>query len=145
MLYIESVKNGRRFFESARRVGRQKPIILLKGGQSKAGNRAAASHTGAMISDVRVFDAVCRQAGIVKVEQPMDLLDLTAAFSSLPLPHGNRTAIMTLGGGWGVVTADLCSAYGLTVPDLTPELLHRMDKILPTYWSRSNPVDIVGS
>jgi len=144
MLYIESVKNGRRFFESARRVGRQKPIILLKGGQSKAGNRAAASHTGAMISDVRVFDAVCRQAGIVKVEQPMDLLDLTAAFSSLPLPHGNRTAIMTLGGGWGVVTADLCSAYGLTVPDLTPELLHRMDKILPTYWSRSNPVDIVG-
>jgi len=144
MLYIESIKNGRRFFESARRVSRKKPIILLKGGQSSAGSRAAASHTGAMTSDIRVFDAVCKQAGIVKVEQPMELLDLTAAFSSLPLPEGNRVAIMTLGGGWGVVTADLCSAYGLAIPDLPTEMLARLDKILPAYWSRSNPVDIVG-
>lgn len=144
MLYIESVKNGRRFFESARRVGRKKPIILLKGGQSRAGNRAAASHTGALTTDTRVFDAVCRQAGIIKVEQSMDLLDLTAAFSSLPLPKGNRVAIMTLGGGWGVVTADLCSRYGLTLPELSPDLIQRMDEILPPYWSRANPVDIVG-
>ena len=144
MLYIECIKNGRRFFESARRVSRKKPIILLKGGQSGAGSRAAASHTGAMTSDIKVFDAVCKQAGIVKVEQPMELLDLTAAFSSLPLPEGNRVAIMTLGGGWGVVTADLCSAYDLVIPDLPPEMLARLDKILPAYWSRSNPVDIVG-
>lgn len=144
MLYIESIKNGRRFFESARRVSRKKPIILLKGGQSSAGSRAAASHTGAMTSDIRVFEAVCKQAGIVKVEQPMELLDLTAAFSSLPLPAGNRTAIMTLGGGWGVVTADLCDAYGLAVPELPSDILSRLDAILPPYWSRSNPVDIVG-
>jgi len=144
MLYVESVKNGRRFFESASRVGKKKPIILLKGGRSKAGNRAAASHTGAMTSDSGIFDAVCRQAGIVMVEQPMDLLDLSAAFSSLPLPEGNRAAIMTLGGGWGVVTSDLCSKYGLEVPELSPELLERIDRILPPYWSRSNPVDIVG-
>jgi len=144
MLYVESVKNGRRFFESASRVGKKKPIILLKGGRSKAGNRAAASHTGAMTSDFGIFDAVCRQAGIVMVEQPMDLLDLSAAFSSLPLPEGNRAAIMTLGGGWGVVTSDLCSEYGLEVPELPPELIERIDRILPPYWSRSNPVDIVG-
>jgi len=144
MLYVESVKNGRRFFESASRVGKKKPIILLKGGRSKAGNRAAASHTGAMASDSGIFDAVCRQAGIVMVEQPMDLLDLSAAFSSLPLPEGNRAAIMTLGGGWGVVTSDLCSEYGLEVPELAPELIKRIDRILPPYWSRSNPVDIVG-
>jgi len=144
MLYVESVKNGRRFFESASRVGKKKPIILLKGGRSKAGNRAAASHTGAMTSDSGIFDAVCRQAGIVMVEQPMDLLDLSAAFSSLPLPDGNRAAIMTLGGGWGVVTSDLCSEYGLEVPELSPELIERIDRILPPYWSRSNPVDIVG-
>lgn len=144
MLYIESVKHGRRFFESARRVSRQKPIVLLKGGQTQAGRRAAASHTGAMATDSRLFDAVCRQAGIIKVDQPMELLDLSAAFSALPLPRGNRIAIMTLGGGWGVVTADLCNQFGLEVPDLAPDLIARMDRILPSYWSRSNPIDLVG-
>ncbi len=144
MLYVESVKNGRRFYESARRVGRKKPIVLLKGGQTAAGNKAASSHTGAMASNTRVFNAVCRQAGIVKVEKPMDLLDLSAAFSSLPLPKGNRVGIMTLGGGWGVVASDLCEYYNLAVPDLTDEMVARIDKTLPPYWSRANPVDIVG-
>jgi acyl-CoA synthetase (NDP forming) len=144
ILYIESVKNGRRFFEGARRVGKKKPIVLLKGGRSKAGNRAAASHTGAMTSDIKIFDAVCRQAGIVRAEKPMDLLDLAAAFSSLPLPAGNRAAIMTLGGGWGVVTADLCAEYGLDVPELSAPLIAKMDGMLPAYWSRSNPIDLVG-
>jgi acyl-CoA synthetase (NDP forming) len=144
ILYVESVKNGRRFFESARRVGRKKPIVLLKGGRSSAGNRAAASHTGAMTSDIKIFDAVCRQAGIVQADKPMDLLDLAAAFSSLPLPAGNRAAIMTLGGGWGVVTADLCAEFGLEVPELTSKLIAKIDRMLPSYWSRSNPIDLVG-
>jgi acyl-CoA synthetase (NDP forming) len=144
LLYVESVKNGRRFFEGARRVGRKKPIVLLKGGQSQAGKRAAASHTGALTTDSKVFDAVCRQTGIVKVDQPMELLDLGAAFSSLPLPQGNRTAIMTLGGGWGVVTADLCSQFGLEVSTLSADIIKEIDKILPPYWSRSNPIDLVG-
>ncbi|MCP4692179.1 MAG: CoA-binding protein, partial [Desulfobacterales bacterium] len=144
MLYVESVKNGPRFFQSARRLGRKKPIVLLKGGRTSAGNKAAASHTGAMASDFRVFDAMCAQAGVVKVEHPMDLLDLAAAFSSLPLPKGNRAAIMTLGGGWGVVTADLCSEYGLEIPVLSPEILTRVDKLLPPYWSKANPIDLVG-
>ena len=125
-------------------MGKKKPVILLKGGQTDAGSKAAASHTGAMSSDSRVFNAVCRQAGVVKVEQPMQLLDLSAAFSSLPLPKGNRVAIMTLGGGWGVVTADLCEAYGLEIPDLTPEIIKKIDDILPPYWSRANPIDLVG-
>ncbi len=144
VIYMESVKNGRRFFEGARRVGKKKPIVLLKGGQSQAGKRAAASHTGALTSDSRVFDAVCHQAGIVKVDQPMALLDLGAAFSSLPLPQGNRAAIMTLGGGWGVVTADLCSQFGLEVAGLSAGIIKEIDKILPPYWSRSNPIDLVG-
>jgi acyl-CoA synthetase (NDP forming) len=144
MLYIESVKNGRRFFESAHRLGKKKPIVLLKGGCSAAGNRAASSHTGALASDIRIFDAGCRQSGIVKVDHPMDLLDLSAAFSALPLPSGNRVGIMTLGGGWGVVTADLCSAYGLTIPELPKAIVEKIDGILPPYWSRSNPVDLVG-
>ena len=144
ILYVEGVRDGRRFFESACRLGRKKPIVLLKGGQSEAGSRAAASHTGAMTSDVRVFDAVCRQSGIVKVDQSMDLLDLAAAFSSLPLPRGKRVSIMTLGGGWGVITADLCARHGLSIATLTADLIARFDKILPSYWSKSNPVDIVG-
>jgi acyl-CoA synthetase (NDP forming) len=144
ILYVEGVRDGRRFFESASRLGRKKPIVLLKGGQSEAGSRAAASHTGAMTSDVRVFDAMCRQSGIVKVDQSMDLLDLAAAFSSLPLPQGKRVSIMTLGGGWGVITADLCARHGLSIATLTADLIARFDKILPSYWSKSNPVDIVG-
>ncbi|MFH2098743.1 MAG: acetate--CoA ligase family protein, partial [Pseudomonadota bacterium] len=144
VLYLESVKDGRRFYESARRVGRTKPVVVLKGGRTRAGGRAAASHTGAMATDNRVFDAACRQSGIVQVQQPMDLLDLSAAFSSLPLPRGPRVAIMSLGGGWAVVTSDLCNEYGLDVPDLEEGIVQRIDQILPPYWSRSNPVDLVG-
>ena len=144
ILYAESLKNSRRFLHAARRVTRSKPVVLLKGGQTGSGKKAAASHTGALMSDTRVFNAMCRQAGIIKVEQPMELLDLAAAFSSLPLPRGPRTAIMTLGGGWGVVTADLCQAHNLEVPDLDPRVLRDLDSLLPPYWSRSNPVDLVG-
>ncbi|MEJ2040055.1 MAG: acetate--CoA ligase family protein, partial [Desulfosarcinaceae bacterium] len=144
LLYLESVKDGRRFFNAARRISRKKPIVLLKGGQTRAGQRAAASHTGALTSDSRIFNAVCRQAGTVKVDQPMELLDLAAAFSSLPLPDGARTAIMTWGGGWGVVTADLCQLNGLEVPSLDNDVISRIDELLPSYWSRTNPVDMVG-
>jgi acyl-CoA synthetase (NDP forming) len=144
MLYIESVKDGRRFMEAARRLGKKKPIVLLKGGRSTPGTRAAATHTGALAHDHRIFEAACRQAGIVQVAHPMDLLDLSAAFSALPLPNGNRVAIMTLGGGWGVVTVDLCTECGLEVPDLPGALKTEIDQLLPAYWSRTNPVDLVG-
>ena len=143
VLYVESVKNGRRFLESARRVSRKKPVVVLKGGRTEAGNRAAASHTGALASNIRIFEAACRQAGVVLVEQPMELLDLSAAFSALPLPRGNRVGIVTLGGGWGVVATDLCTEQGLEVPDLEPDMIARIDQVLPPYWSRSNPIDLV--
>jgi len=143
VLYIESIKNGRRFFESSRRVSHSKPVIVLKGGRTPAGKQAAASHTGAIASDARIFEAACRQAGVILVDQPMDLLDASAAFSSLPLPKGKRVAIMTLGGGWGVITADLCVEYGLDVPPLSKDIIARIGQILPPYWSHGNPVDLV--
>jgi acyl-CoA synthetase (NDP forming) len=143
VLYIESIKDGRRFFEITRRVARKKPVIMLKGGRTRAGSRAAASHTGAMASNIKVFEAACRQAGVVLGETSRDLLDLSAAFSSLPLPKGRRIAIMTLGGGWGVITADLCVEHGLEVPELSANIISRIDQVLPPYWSRSNPVDLV--
>ncbi|MBN1547857.1 MAG: acetate--CoA ligase family protein [Syntrophaceae bacterium] len=143
LMYLESIKDGRRFYETAKRLCRKKPVVVLKGGRSESGNRAAASHTGAMASNMKVFDAACRQAGVVVVEHPMELLDLSAVFSSLPLPRGNRVAAMTIGGGWGVVMADLCEKHGLQVPQLSPELIAKIDGILPPYWSRSNPIDLV--
>ena len=143
VMYIESIKNGRRFFESARRVGRKKPVIALKGGRTQAGAHAAASHTGALASNTRVFDAVCEQAGIIQASQSMELLDLSAAFSSLPLPYGNRVAILTLGGGWGVVASDLCAENGLIVPPLSKEIVQKINGLLPPFWSHANPVDLV--
>jgi acyl-CoA synthetase (NDP forming) len=143
-LYIESIKDGKRFFDTAQKVSRKKPIVVLKGGRTTAGSQAAASHTGAMASNIKIFNAACRQAGIVLADQPIDLLDLSAAFSSLPLPKGKRVAIMTLGGGWGVVTADLCIEAGLEIPHLTPGLIAQIDQILPPYWNKGNPVDLVG-
>jgi acyl-CoA synthetase (NDP forming) len=144
VFYIESIKNGRRFLDAARRIGRKKPIVILKGGRTSEGNKAAASHTGAMASNMKVYEAACRQAGVVIAEQPMDLLDLSAAFSYLPLPKGDRVAIVTIGGGWGVVATDLCIESGLRVPRLSDRIIAEIDTILPPYWSRSNPVDLVG-
>jgi acyl-CoA synthetase (NDP forming) len=144
LLYLESVKDGRRFFESARRVGRKKPVIILKGGRTEAGERAAASHTGALAADFKVFEALCRQSGVVSVHQPVEMLDASAVFSSLPLPRGRRVALMTLGGGWGVVTSDLCCDQNLIVEPLDREMVAVLDGMLPPYWSRTNPVDLVG-
>ena len=144
VLYIESIKDGPRFFKSAYRVSRKKPIVVLSGGRTKAGKKAASSHTGALASNSKVFNAACSQAGIVIVNQPLELLDLSVVFSSLPLPRGNKVAIMTLGGGWGVITTDLCLEYGLEVPKLSKNIISKLDKMLPLYWSQANPVDIVG-
>ncbi len=144
VIYLESIKNGRRFFESARRVGKLKPVVMLKGGRTEAGGKAAISHTGALASNAKVFNAAARQAGIVIAEQPIEMLDASAAFSSLPLPQGNRVGIITLGGGWGVVTTDLCAENGLVIPSLPQDMIDKIDAVLPPYWSRSNPVDLVG-
>lgn len=144
LLYLESVKDGRRFFESARRVGKKKPVVILKGGRSEAGNRAAASHTGSLAANFKIFEALCRQAGVVSVHQPVEMLDASAVFSSLPLPQGRRVAIMTLGGGWGVITSDLCNEQKLIVEPLDEEMVAILDEMLPPYWSRTNPVDLVG-
>ncbi len=144
MLYVESVKNGKRFFELAKKVSKKKPIILLKGGETGAGIKAASTHTGAMATNSKVFNVMCKQAGILKVDGPAELLNLAAAFSSLPLPKGNKVVIITLGGGWGVITADLCAKYGLELPELPHKLIELIDQNLPDFWSRANPIDLVG-
>ena len=145
LLYLENLGQGRRFYEVAKRVNRRKPVILLKGGRTEAGLIASASHTGAMSGDLTLFRAACRQAGLLEVRVPSELLDLSAGFSCLPLPRGNRVGIVTLGGGWGVVTADECNERGLVVPSLPGRIVENIGRDLPPFWSRGNPVDLVGT
>ncbi len=142
-LYIEGLRDGQRFFETARRIAPDKPIVLLKGGRTASGARAAASHTGAMASDEGVFAAMCRQAGIIMVSTMDEMIDVTGMLLTQPLPKGNRIGIVTMGGGWGVIATDACEAQGLSVPPLEDAIIARLDAILPAYWSRGNPIDLV--
>ena len=145
ILYLETVGEGRRFLDMAERIHRKKPVIVLKGGRTSAGRTAAASHTGSMSGEHSVFRAACRQAGLLDVRFPTELLDLSAGFSSLPLPRGNRIGIVTLGGGWGVVTADECNLRGLVIPDIPESIVKTIGGYLPPFWSKGNPVDLVGT
>jgi acyl-CoA synthetase (NDP forming) len=144
-LYIENMQEGRRFLETASRINRKKPVFVLKGGRTEAGRTASASHTGAMGGEVTIFRAACRQAGLLDTSVPPELLDLSAGFSSLPLPRGNRVGIVTLGGGWGVVTADACNENGLVVPFLPETIIKSIGRYLPPFWSKGNPVDLVAT
>ena len=143
--YLETVGEGRRFLETAKRINKKKPLIILKGGRTEVGRAAAASHTGSMSGENAIFEAACQQAGVLNMSVPSDLLDLSAGFSSLPLPRGNRVGIVTLGGGWGVVTADRCNEKGLLVPPIPDSIVEKVGKYLPPFWSRGNPLDLVGS
>ena len=145
LAYVEGLRRGRSFLDIARKISRRKPIIFLKGGKTKAGGMAAASHCGAMAGLREIYQTVLRQTGVIEVQRTTELLDLAKAFATLPLPEGRRIGILTWGGGWGVVTADCCEDAGLQVPALGEKLVQALDGILPPYWSKGNPVDLVGS
>lgn len=143
LLYMEGMEDGREFLKVARYTAERKPVVLLKCGRTEVGAKAAASHTGAMSGSHDIFKGAMRQAGVILVRQPMDLID-GAAGSYLPMPKNNRVCVLTLGGGWGVVASDLCHDFGLKLPPLPPEIVEKLDKMLPSFWSRQNPVDLVG-
>jgi acyl-CoA synthetase (NDP forming) len=145
VLYVETVEEGRRFFDISKRVTRNKPVIVLKGGRTEAGQVAALSHTGSISGEEKIVRAAFQQAGLIYVTAPSELLNLSAGFSSLPLPKGNRVGIVTLGGGWGVVTSDECNEKGLVVPDIPGNIIETIGQYLPSFWSRGNPVDLVGT
>ena len=145
LLYIEGLDDGREFLAKARDITPHKPIIAFKGGRTEAGTRAAKSHSGAMAGVKEVYEAAFRQAGILWSSTTEEMLELAAAFSSLPLPRGNRVGILTRGGGWGVITADACNELGLEVPPLDESIVRRLDSLLPVFWSRGNPVDMVAT
>ena len=144
LVYFEGIEDGRGFIEAAKRVSIDKPIIALKGGRTEAGSKAALSHTGSLAGSYQVTEGALKQAGIIVVENPTELIDLSVAFEHLPLPKGNRVGVYTLGGGWGVIASDQCNERGFVLPELSDSIVREMDKLLPSYWSRGNPIDLVG-
>ena len=144
LLYIESLTNFRKFMSAARSVSRIKPIIVLKSGRSPAGARAAASHTGAMAGEDAVYDAAFKRAGIVRVDTIEELFDCAELMAKQPRPRGPRHAILTNGGGPGVMATDTLARYAQKPAPLDPETLQAFDAFLPDFWSRGNPIDILG-
>jgi len=144
LLYIESLTNFRKFMSAARAVSRIKPIIVLKAGRSEAGAKAAASHTGAMAGEDAVYDAAFKRAGIVRVDTIEELFDCAELMAKQPRPRGPRLAILTNGGGPSVMAADTLARYGETPEPLDPETIKALDAFLPPFWSRGNPIDILG-
>ncbi|TKB24611.1 GNAT family N-acetyltransferase [Desulfopila sp. IMCC35006] len=144
LLYVESLTNFRKFMSAARSVSRIKPIIVLKAGRSEAGAEAAASHTGAMAGEDAVYDAAFKRAGIVRVDTIQDLFDCAELMAKQPRPRGPRLAIVTNGGGPGVMATDAMARADLAPAPLDPVTLQRLDAFLPPFWSRSNPIDILG-
>jgi acetyltransferase len=121
------------------------PVVVVKGGTTAGGARAAASHTGSLASDDRVFRGMCRQAGITRAVTVEEAFEAAATFATQPLPRGPRTAVLTTAGGWGVVTADAVVRTGsLELAPLPDDLRAAIDEKLPPRWSRNNPIDFAG-
>ena len=141
-LYLESVGNPRKFSRIARRVGRTKPIIAVKSGRSAAGARASLSHTGARVSssDVTV-EALFHQAGVVRTDTLSEFFDVAALLANQPLPLGRGVAILTNGGGPGILAADACEADGLVVPPIPEAARRELAACLPPMATLDNPVD----
>ncbi len=143
VMYVETLRDGKRFLEVARRVGRDKPIILHKGGWTSGGMRAARSHTGAMAGSKDVYKAAFRQANVILSPSMELLLPLGHAFVERPPMKGKRVAIVTMGGSWGVALSDCLEEEGLIVPELSRSVQANLRSLgLPLRASASNPVDI---
>jgi acetyltransferase len=145
IVYLESISDGPRCFAAVERHCRVKPLVLIKGGRTESGKKAASSHTGAMASNYETFAAKCRSIGASVVDDPEMAFDIAAAFNTLPSTNGGRLAILTTVGGWGVVSSDVVHALEhLQLAQLTTDLLTQLDETMPTRWSRSNPLDCAG-
>jgi acyl-CoA synthetase (NDP forming) len=144
LLYTEGLREGSNFVDVVKRITEEKPVIVYKSAVSKAGASAAKSHCGALAGSSKIYEAAIKQSGAIRASTVNGMLDLAVGFLYLPLPKGNRVGIVTWGGGYGVIASDSCELSGLEVPALSPETIQKIDQLLPSYWSRGNPVDLVG-
>lgn len=142
--YLEGIKEGNELIRVARETVKEKPIVVLKAGRTKAGARAALSHTGALAGDDRIVDAAFKQAEITRVSNVDELFDVAEVLYSCPLPQGNRVAILSEGGGDNAVTADNAQKYGMEVPILSQATQEKIKPLLLAGMSAANPVDYGG-
>ena len=141
--YLEGLKNGRAFFEAAKKITRRKPLIIYKGGQTEGGARATRSHTAAIAGSNEIWQAMCRQSGIISVESLSEMACTMAAFQRMPLPGGNRIAIVGGAGGASVTMTDLAEKEGLSVPHLSPKTVEKLSEFIPPAGSSvMNPLDV---
>jgi acetyltransferase len=144
LLYVESITNARKFMSAARAAARTKPIVVIKAGRHSEGARAAATHTGALAGSDAVYQAAFRRAGLLRVFDLAELFDAAETLSHVRTLHGKRLAILTNGGGLGVLAIDRLSDLGGHAAALSEAAIERMDSALPPTWSRANPVDVIG-
>jgi acetyltransferase len=144
VLYVESLTRFRNFMSAARAVSRVKPIIALKAGRTKAGALAAASHTGALAGEDSIYDAALERAGILRVKTFEELFDCAELLAKQPKPRGPALAIITNAGGPAVMAADTLSDYGHEPATLSEQTLKALNEILPPFWSKRNPIDMLG-
>ncbi len=144
LLYIEGVRSARRFVSALRAAARVKPVILMKVGRHPAGSRAAVSHTGAIVGLDDVFDAVVKRAGVVRVTTIGQLVAAAQALAAHVRPQGDRLAVVTNGGGPGVMAADRAADLGIPLAQLSPPTIQALKQSLPANWSHGNPIDLIG-
>ena len=145
VMYLEGVKNGRRFLEAVKKAASRKPIAVLKGGRSETGARSAASHTGSMAGSHQVFSAACRQFGVVSVRDLMSLYDCAKGLACIKRPKGTRLMIISTSGGAATLSADEAEELGLSIPALSSELKGELEELaLPPLAHISNPLDLAG-
>jgi acetyltransferase len=144
LMYIEGIHESRLFMSSLRAAARVKPVILVKVGRHEAGSRAAMSHTASLVGSDDAFNAAVRRAGVVRVRTVTELFSAAKAMSCGFHPSGNRLAIVTNGGGPGVMAADRAADLGLEMATLSEATMERLNQVLPANWSHGNPVDIIG-
>jgi acyl-CoA synthetase (NDP forming) len=130
-MYLESIRDGRRFLEICKRVSAQKPILILKSGKTEEGAKASESHTGAMAVDDKIFEAACSQGGVLRLREFNALFELPKIFAMQPLPRGNRLGIISYTGGVGVLATDEGTKYGLAVTRLRPKTSKILNGIFP--------------
>jgi acetyltransferase len=144
LLYVEAIKDARKFMSAARAAARIKPVVVVKSGRMAQGAKAAATHTGALAGSDAVYDAAFRRAGILRVSDLRELFDCAETLGRVEQPSGKRLAILTNGGGIGVLAVDRLAELGGIPAAITPATREKLDAVLPPTWSGSNPVDIVG-
>jgi acetyltransferase len=144
LMYIEGLTDARKFMSAARHFARAKPIIVVKAGKFGESAKAAASHTGSLTGEDIIYDKAFRRAGIVRVDEIADLFNCAEVLGTQPLPRGPNLAIITNAGGPGVMATDATIARGGKMAQLSPKTMEALNNFLPHYWSRGNPIDILG-